>query len=84
MSNEVSICIENLIEIIITTIPYSMLEYPSTYYYDDMNTCASKSTGLEPTLKQIMKETRLGSMSARDLIRRRHNIRVKISTMARG
>ena len=36
-----------------------MLESPSTSDYDEMDNVVSKSTVLEPTIKHLMKETRL-------------------------
>ena len=55
----------------------------SPYTSDDyeMKKGASKSTCFEPTMKHLMKETRLGHRSVRNLARRIHNIRVKIYIM---
>ena len=58
----------------------SMLESPSTSYDDEMDIGASKKR-LEPTTKELMRETRLVCRSERYLVRKRHNIKVKISIM---
>ena len=47
-----------------------MLDYPSSYDDDDMENGVSKSTRLEPTIKNIIKETRLFRRTARNLVRR--------------
>ena len=59
----------------INAITCSMLESPSTSDDDEMKNGASKSTCLEPTIKHLMRETRLCRRAARNLVRRGHNIR---------
>ena len=56
-----------------------MLESPYTSDDDEMNTGVSKSTCFEPTIKNLMNETVLCHKAERNLVSRRHNIRVKIS-----
>ena len=45
----------------LNAIIWSMLESPSISDYDEMKNGVSKSTFLEPTIKDLMKETSLGS-----------------------
>ena len=59
----------------INVINFSMVESLSTSSYDEMDNKVSKSTILEPTIKHVMKETRLGSRAERNLVRRGQNIR---------
>ena len=61
----------------VTDITCSMLESPSTYDYNEINTGVYKSTRLEPTIKHLMKETRLFCRAARNLVSMGHNIRAK-------
>ena len=58
-----------------------MLESPSTYENDEMGNGVSKSTVLEPTIKNLTKETRLCHREARNLARRGKNMRSEISLM---
>ena len=55
-------------------ITYSMLDYPFTYDGDGMDKGVSKSTVLEPTIEQLMKETSLCRRAARNLVSRGENI----------
>ena len=61
----------------INEITSSMLEYPYTSDGDYIITCVSKSTRLEHTIKNLVKETRLCHRAARNLVSRGHNIREK-------
>ena len=63
----------------ITAINLSMLEYPSTYDDDEMNTGYFKSTHFESKIKNLAKETRFGQRSTRNLVSRGQNIRLKYS-----
>ena len=58
-----------------------MLDSPYSSDDDDINTYVSKPSHLEPTIKHLMKETRMFHREPRNLVRRGHNIRVKISLM---
>ena len=62
-------------ELMINAINCSMLEPPLTSYNNDMDTCVSKSTALEPTIKYLMKETSLFRREERNFVRRGVNIR---------
>ena len=42
-------------KLMINSINFSILEFPSTSYYDDMDNGVSKSTVLEPTVRHLMK-----------------------------
>ena len=67
----------------ITLITCSMLDPPSKYEHDEMNIGVSKSTCLEPTRKQFMKETSIFCRESHNLLRRVYNRRPKIFIMAR-
>ena len=61
----------------ITAINWSTLKSPSTSDDDDINTGVSKIKYLEPTIKHLIKETRLTHRAAHNLVMRGHNIIVK-------
>ena len=65
----------------INEITCSILEYTHTTYYDEMYNSVSKSTVLEPTIKQLMKETIFCPRAEHNLIRRGKNIREGTSLM---
>ena len=54
----------------------SVLESPSTSDDDEMNNGVFKSTLLEPTIKLLLKETRLCRRTARNFLIRGHNIKI--------
>ena len=61
--------------LIINAITWSMLESLLNSDDDDMDNGVSKSTILEHTIKNLMKETIFGSSVTRNLVRRGQNIR---------
>ena len=63
----------------INKINCSLLESPSTSADDETNNGDSKSTLLEPTIQNLMKETRLFRRESRNLVRRGNNTRPEIS-----
>ena len=65
----------------INTILCSILYSPNTSDNYEMNRGDYKPTHFEPTIKHLTKEKILGHRSERNLVRRVHNIRVKISIM---
>ena len=71
-------------KLIINAITCSMLEYPSTSDYYEMENCVSKSTVLEPTTKHLIKETSLFRMAAQNLVSRGQNIGSKTSLMEKN
>ena len=71
-------------KLIINAITCSMLEYPLTSGDDEMENGVSKSIVLEPTIKQLMKETSLCRRAARNLVMRGQNIRAEISLVEKN
>ena len=67
--------------LVITAITCSILESLFTSDDYEINISIYKSTSLEPTIKHLMRETRLCRRAARNLVRRGHNIREKIPLM---
>ena len=63
------------------TITCSMLESTSTFDYDKIDNGVSKSTVLEPTMKNLTKETNLGCVAAQILVSRGQNKREEIPLM---
>ena len=63
---------------------WSILESPSTSDYGDMDNGISKSTALEPTIKNLLKEKIIGSSVERNLVQRRQNIGAEIYLMGKG
>ena len=61
----------------ITAINCSILDSTSTYDNDEMNIRAYKPTRFEPTVANLIKETRLACSSAQNLVKRGYNIRVE-------
>ena len=68
-------------KLMINAIGCSILGSPSTTYYDEMYNGVYKSTVLESTVKHLMKETIVGCMAVRNLVRIGGNIRAEISIM---
>ena len=66
-----------LIKLMINSMNCSMLASTSTSDDDEVNTGISKSTRLEYSIKYLMKGTRIGHRSSRNLVRRGHNIILK-------
>ena len=52
----------------INSITCSMLESPSTSYYDDMDNVVSKSIVFEHTIEHLMKEISLGRRTAHNFV----------------
>ena len=63
------------LQLIINMITCSMLQYPSTSDYDDMENGVSKSTLLQPTINHLMKEKSIGRQAAHNLVIIGGNIR---------
>ena len=71
-------------KIVITEITCSILNFPSTSDYCNVNTGDYKSTHVVPTIKHLTKEKILDRRSAQKLVMRGHNIRLKISAMEKS
>ena len=68
-------------KLMINMITCSMLEFSSTYDYNEMENDVFVSTLLEPTTKHLMTETSLGRRASCNLVSRGQNMRAEIYIM---